>query len=101
MEEEKFGLSGEVAVQPSNKSSPGTREIPGTRERNLFRITHEHFFSNVKEGDIESGDHRYGNQNIHLMHGVPGLELERMRKLMLVYKPFSNQMQTRNIRNGS
>ena len=91
MEEEKFGLSGEMAVQPSNKSSPGTREIPGTRRRTLFRITHEHFFSNVKEGDIESRDHRNGNQNIHLMHSVPGLELERMKKLIIIISLFQNR----------
>ena len=66
-------------VQPKKRNSPGSKMIPGTRTETLFGITHEHFFSDVKKGDIKSRYHRNGNQDIHFMHGLTLLELETVK----------------------
>ena len=83
-------------VQPKKRNNPESNMIPGTLTEILFGITHEHFFSDVKKGDIKSSDHRNGNQDIHLVHGITLLELERGKKNMLVYRSFSKHMQTLN-----
>ena len=83
-------------VQPKKRNSPGSKMIPGTRTETLFGITHEHFFSDVKKGDIKSRDHRNGNQDIHLVHGLTLLELETGKINMVVYRSFSKHMQTLN-----
>ena len=87
-------------VQPKNRNSPGSSMIPGTRTETLFGITHEHFFCDVKKGDIKSRDHRNGNQDIHLVHGITLLELETAKLNMLVYRSFSKHMQTLNKNDG-
>ena len=94
--EDIVGLGGDEVVQPKNRNSPGSNMIPGTRMETLFGITHEHFFSDVKKGNIKSRDHRNGNQDIHFVHGVTLLELETVKSNMLMYKSFSKHMQTLN-----
>ena len=82
--------------QPKKRNNPGSKMIPGTRTETLFGITHEHFFSDVKKGDIKSSYNRNGNQDNHLVHGLTLLELETGKINMLIYRSFSKYMQTLN-----